>query len=188
MTRSGQTVDLAREFEAAGAEARGLFERLGEAAARFRPFPAAWSMAECLDHLNVAGRLYLAAIDRAIEDGRKRGLTGYRPYQPGFVERWIVRSLDAPPLFRTKSPPSFRPSEDAAPIAHSLHLFLLLQADLVERVRRAEGVDLARVKVTSPASALVRLSLGGAFAATAAHQRRHLWQARQLREAPGFPA
>ena len=102
-------------------------------------------MAECLDHLNVAGRLYLDAIDRAIDEGRRRGLTGYRPYEPGFVERWIVRSLDAPPLFPMKTPQSFRPSEAPAPIERSLPVFLLLQADLVERVRRAEGIVLARV-------------------------------------------
>jgi hypothetical protein len=179
-------MDLAAQFEAAGAEARALFAGLTDDAARFRPYPGAWSMAECLDHLNVAGRLYLDAVDGAIEDGRKRGLTGFRPYQPGFVERWIVRSQDAPPLFRVKSPRAFRPTGEPEPIARSLPVFLLLQADFVERVRRAEGIDLARVKVTSPASALVRLSLGGAFAATAAHQRRHLWQARQVREAPGF--
>jgi hypothetical protein len=181
-------MDLAGEFEAAGAEAGGLFERLGDDAARFRPYAGAWSMAECLDHLNLAGRLYLHAIDGAIEDGRRRGLSGYRPYQPGFVERWIVRALDAPPLFRTKSPRSFRPSADVPPVSRSLPVFLLLQADFIDRLRRAEGIDLARVKVTSPASALVRLSLGGAFAATAAHQRRHLWQARQVRQAAGFPA
>ena len=180
-------MDLAAQFEAAGADARGLFEGLGVEAAWFRPYAGAWSMAECLDHLNVAGRLYLDAIDGAIDEGRRRGLTGYRPYEPGFVERWIVRSLDAPPLFRTKSPRSFRPSADPPPIARALPVFLLLQADLIDRLRRAADVDLARVKVTSPASALVRLSLGGAFAATAAHQRRHLWQARQVREAAGFP-
>ena len=144
-------------------------------------------MAECLDHLNVAGALYVAAIDRGIADGRARELTGFRPYEPGLVERWIVRSLDAPPLFRTRSPQSFRPSGEVPPVARSLPTFLMLQADLIDRLRRAEGLDLARVKVTSPASALVRISLGGAFAATAAHQRRHLWQARQVRAAPGFP-
>jgi hypothetical protein len=44
------------------------------------------------------------------------------------------------------------------------------------------------VKARSPVSKRIRFSLGAAFAAISAHQRRHLWQARQLRNDPAFPA
>ena len=175
------------ELEAAKADARALFEGLSDAAARFRPAPGAWSMAECLDHLNVVGRLYLGALDRAIDEGRRRGLTGEPPFRYGLLARWLVRSMDAPPLFRTRSPRPFRPATAAPPVAESLPAFLALQGELLERLERAEGLDFRRVKVVSPASRRLKLGLGTAFAVTAAHQRRHLWQARQVRDAPGFP-
>jgi len=175
------------EFEAAKAEARGLFSGLSDAAARFRPSEGAWSMAECLDHLNVVGRLYLGALDRGIEEGRRRGLTGQPPFRDGLLARWLVRSMDAPPLFHMRSPRSFRPASAAPPVAESLPAFLALQDELMDRVARADGLDLRRVKVVSPASRRLKMGLGTAFAVTAAHQRRHLWQARQVRDAPGFP-
>jgi hypothetical protein len=52
----------------------------------------------------------------------------------------------------------------------------------------AEGLDLARVKVPTPISRLLKLSLGMTLAQAAAHERRHLEQARRVRENPRFPA
>jgi len=40
----------------------------------------------------------------------------------------------------------------------------------------------------SPGSRLLRMSLGDALALVLAHERRHLWQLRQLRADPAFPA
>lgn len=177
--------DLRAQFESAKTEARALFDGLPESSGRQRPADGGWSMAECLDHLNVVGRLYVTAIGGAIEDGRRRGLAGdgFRPL--GLFERLIVRSMDAPPLFRTRSPMSFRPAADILSIAHSLPAFVALQDELIALLDRAAGLDFTRIKVTSPASRYVRLSVAAAFAVTAAHQRRHLWQARQARDARG---
>ena len=47
--------------------------------------------------------------------------------------------------------------------------------------RAADGLDLRRVKVVTPISRWVKLSLGMAFAQTAAHERRHLEQSRRVR-------
>ena len=47
----------------------------------------------------------------------------------------------------------------------------------------ANGLHLARVKVRSPAIKLLRFPLGGLFAVVAAHERRHLWQARRVVDA-----
>ncbi len=55
-----------------------------------------------------------------------------------------------------------------------------------KRLMRADGLDLARVRVISPVSRCFRLPLGAYFAFVMAHDRRHLWQARQVRTLPGF--
>jgi hypothetical protein len=43
------------------------------------------------------------------------------------------------------------------------------------------------VRTASPAAPLFFLTLGQCFGALAAHDRRHLWQARRVREDPHFP-
>ena len=174
------------DFEAAAADARALFADVGEAAFRWRPSPKAWSMAECLDHLNVVGRKYLKAIDHAMEDGRRKGLLGTGPFRYGLLEGFVVRTMDAPPMFRMKTPRSFVPAASASP-AEALDAFVALQRELQERLARADGLDLAKVKVRSPVSRHLKFSLGKSFAAMAAHQRRHLWQARQVKAQPAFP-
>lgn len=58
--------------------------------------------------------------------------------------------------------------------------FLALQDELAEHVNEAEGIDLRRLRLSSPAIPLLRISLGAWFEATLAHERRHLSQARRV--------
>ncbi|HEX2219347.1 MAG TPA: DinB family protein, partial [Gemmatimonadales bacterium] len=154
-----------------------------------RPAPDRWSVAGCLVHLNLSGGLYLPALDRAIADARARGLTGGGEYRPGLVGGWLARSMEPPPRARSRSRAQrqIRPPAEARPVAEVRTEFLGLQDELERRVRDAEGLDLARAKVTSPLLSLLRLRLGDALAFLLAHQRRHLWQAHRVREAAALP-
>jgi hypothetical protein len=49
-------------------------------------------------------------------------------------------------------------------------------------MERAEGLDLARIKVATPISRFLKISLGAMFEQAAAHERRHIEQARRVRE------
>ena len=62
-----------------------------------------------------------------------------------------------------------------------------MQQQIARRLEDAHGLDLRRARVVSPITRLLRLNLGAAFALIASHNRRHLWQARQVREHPSFP-
>jgi hypothetical protein len=65
--------------------------------------------------------------------------------------------------------------------------FRAYQVQYVDRLRQANGLDLARARVRSPAASWIQVPLGTGFMAMTAHERRHLWQARRVLEAPGFP-
>jgi hypothetical protein len=58
--------------------------------------------------------------------------------------------------------------------------FRAYQVQYIDRLRQANGLDLARAYVSSPAAAWLRFSLGSGFDLMAAHERRHLWQARNV--------
>jgi DinB family protein len=172
--------------------ARALFEGRTEAQLLWKPAPGAWSIAECMLHLNRAGRVYLGAIDRALGEGRRRGLAGDGPYRHPWFSRWFVASLEAPAKMRFKAPKIFAPA--AAPAGSGraiLEEFQALGGDVGERLDASRGLDLGRVRVVSPVTPLVRLSLGMAFSLLATHERRHLDQARrvaaQLPAAAGSP-
>jgi len=64
--------------------------------------------------------------------------------------------------------------------------FARVRDELAQRMRESDGLDLAHIRTISPVNRLIRLPLGAYFAFILAHDRRHLWQARQVRNAPGF--
>ncbi len=61
------------------------------------------------------------------------------------------------------------------------------QEQFFDRLHRADGLDLARARVKSPVVSWLGFSLGAAFGLIAAHERRHLWQARKVVASSRFP-
>lgn len=178
------------ELRAAGHAARELASGLGEAALWWRPAPDRWSIGECLDHLVLTGEAYLPVLDETIEDGRRRGRTAPGPYRRTLVGRWLPRLLEPPPGLRIAAPREIRPPGPSpdGPRPNPLPAFLELRGRLEERLDAAAGLDLGRLGMASPFYGWIRFDLGSAFRILAAHERRHLWQARQVLEADGFPA
>ena len=68
------------------------------------------------------------------------------------------------------------------PVTAVMPTFFHVQSQLMLQLARAEGLDLRRIKVATPISRFLKMSLGAMFAQIAAHERRHLEQARRVRE------
>ena len=174
---------LLTQIDKIKADGRALVAGLSEEQASRRPAPDKWCVAECLSHLNVAVTTTLPRVDRAISEGRARGRTAAGPFRYGWFSRWMIASMEPPPKRRMKTFNIFVPAPpDAQPLAALLPEFLKVRDQLAERVRQADGLDLGRNRVVSPVTPLLRLPLGAEFAFLLAHDRRHLWQARQVRE------
>jgi hypothetical protein len=170
-----------QQIENIKTEARELTQGLSESQFNWRPGPGEWSIEECLSHLTMVGQWELRAIEEAVERGRSSGVTATGPFSYGPIERFII-DMTRPPV-RTKLPAlkQFVPLH-GQPVTAIMPTFLHVQSMFQLQMQRAEGLDLARVKVATPISRLLRLSLGATFAQAAAHERRHLEQARRVRE------
>jgi hypothetical protein len=162
-------------------DAPGLIGRLSRQQANWRPAAGRWSIAECFAHLNLTAERFLPAFDAAIAGSRARGLVGSGPFVYPWLERLFVQSVEPPPRFRVRTRPGFAPAADLDP-ADVLREFLAWQDGFRERLRLADGLDLRRARVQSPFFSWLRYSLGTAFAAFLAHERRHVWQAREVRK------
>ncbi|MDX2034442.1 MAG: DinB family protein [Blastocatellia bacterium] len=177
---------LQTQIEALRKEADELLTGMSEAQFNWRPAPNRWSIGECLEHLNVTARLYWPLLAAAINHARATGGMSPGPYKHGWLGNFLVRSAEPPPKMRFPAPRRFRPQTNL-PLSQVVSQFDTFQERLLDLMRDANGVDLGRTKVQMPATKLIQLTLGQAFGLVAAHQRRHLWQARQVREEPGFP-
>lgn len=177
---------LYSQFAALKTEAVALVNGLKESQFNWRPAPHRWSMAECMLHLNIVGDRYVRVIEKSLEQAKARGLTGQGPFGYGFLGKWMLAITEPPPKRRFKAPRSFTPAY-GQPITAVLPTFLHLQDQLALEIEQASGLHLEKVKVRAPGFGPIRLNLHVSLAWIAAHERRHLWQARQVRQHPAFP-
>jgi hypothetical protein len=176
-------VTLEDALDAAERDARALVVGLTEQQGAWRADPGSWSVAECLDHLATANRVYLCAMQPSGERALARGWTRRGPAQPGVIGRWFVRTLEPPatPRYRMKAPRSIRPR--SAPALHdAMRCFLASQDEVRTFLRAYAEIDLAGVHFPNPFVRGLRFSLATGLHVIAAHERRHLWQAWRVRE------
>ena len=178
--------DFRRQFERLADEADALVAPLSDEQFAWQPSPAAWSVAQCVDHLNVTARLYLPQLDEGIANAIRQGLYGEGPFKYSWLGRLIVQMLEPPPRMRVKSPVAFHPPP-ARTRREIMAAFRAYQVQYVDRLRQANGLDLARARVASPVVRWLPMPLGSAFALLITHERRHLVQAQRVLETAGFP-
>jgi hypothetical protein len=162
----------------AGAVVAGLSEPLGTA----RPAPGGWSVAECLDHLATANRVYLASMREPAERARARGRLRRREARPGVLGGLFVHSLEPPPKWWSKlqAPRKIRP-RPSPPLADSYACFKASQADALAFLRAHADLDLAGIRFHNPFESWIWFSLATGLHVIAAHERRHLAQAWRIR-------
>jgi hypothetical protein len=165
-------------------DARAVAAGLSPETGVWRAAPGSWSVAECLDHLAVANRVYLRAMEPAAERARQAGRTRTRPAVPGILGGWFVRSLEPPvsPRRRQKAPKKIVPRPSPA-LADALTQFLQSQEEVRAFLHKYSDIDLARIRFTNPFISVIRFSLATGLHVIPAHERRHLWQAWRVRRA-----
>jgi hypothetical protein len=175
---------LEQAYAAAERDARAVVDGLTEALGTWRSEPSSWSVAECLDHLAVSNRIYLAAMGPSAADALANGRSRQGPAMPGVIGRWFARTLEPPvkPRFKMKAPRKIRPRQ-SPPLADATAAFLTSQIDVQRFLRTYAGIDLTGVRFPNPFITGVRFSLATGLHVIASHERRHLWQAWNVRRA-----
>jgi DinB superfamily len=167
-------------------EATGLFQGLSDAQFNWQPKPGSWSIAQCFDHLNVTGKAFAATLEPACAKARAAGQLSEGPYVYGFFGRFFLRLTIPPVKRRFPAPAVFRPAANKNRET-VMSEWAANHAKLKQIIEGASGIDLQRVKVASPASSLFKINLGMFLWILTAHEKRHMWQARNVRNAAGFP-
>ena len=152
----------------------------------WRPARDRWSIGECFEHLNLTAAAYLPAIDAAISDARARNLRSKGPFVYPALERMFVAWNEPPPRRRFRAFKKYRPAPRLVRDA-VMSAFSGWQDLLAERIAAADGLDLRRARRRSPMLPVMKWSLGTMFALVLTHERRHIWQARQVRNDGQFP-
>lgn len=173
---------LEEELDAAQRDAEAVVSRLGDERGRWRPEAGSWSVIECLDHLAKTNRIYLETMRPTALRAREQGRRRRGPAVPGVMGRFFVKSLEPPvkPSFRGRAPQNIQPRSELS-LTEALESFVMYQDQVRAFLRENEELDLAGVQFRNPFLPLLRFSLATGLHAITAHERRHLWQAWNVR-------
>lgn len=180
-----QLQELADDFTAARERLRRLAAEMPAEGWTRRPAPDSWSPAECVEHLNLASRVFVPQLRDAIAEARVMGRPAPRRYRLGFIG-WLLKRMTGPRArAKVKTGAAFVASSTAPP-AELVAEFERLQDQQMELVRSADGLPIDRVRVTSPFNARLKYSAFAGLSILPGHQHRHLQQAeRALAAASG---
>ena len=144
-----------------------------------------WSIAQCLDHLVIMTGFYAKALLAAVDSNRSQLRERKAPMRPsGWLTRQLIRFEEPPPKLKLPAPRKISPPSQ--PTSAILVEFEAVQAQLIEFVRDCGEADLGDLRVRDPLFPL-HLTADTQLLIIAAHNRRHLWQAEQVRKHAGFP-
>ncbi len=175
-----------RQFEVIQSDAQNLLCGLSESQFIWQSNLYQWSIGHCINHLIVTGRDSLGNLQNAIIEARAKELFSQGPFKYRSIEKWFVRQMEPPVRVKMKAPKAYAPTLECSSY-ELIHDFFLVQEEFLRCIEEARGIDLSKAKVWNPVSKWVRFSLGQEIALNAAHNRRHLWQVREITMSKGFP-
>jgi hypothetical protein len=167
-------------------EAQRIATALSDTQANWQPREASWSVAQCLDHLGRANKVYAQALHQAVRETRVAKKPQSGPIEPGWFGRYFIRSLEPPPKRKLPAPKKIVPLSRIS-CHEALDEFLRSHEDVRAVIRDAAGLDLNRIRFHNPFIGVLRFTVGTGLLIITAHDRRHLWQAESVLGCPGFP-
>ena len=176
-------IDATRKFEK-------IVYNLNSEQFNWAPEEDHWSIAECIQHLNITAQRYFLFMVPAIEKRLPRpsmGNTVESPKRRPLFGRWLLSALNPRKKRRLSAPKIFKPEKKEYLLNTVCTEFRRIQEQFIDLLQKCDDLDLDRTCFRTPVSPLVRVNLNQAFAIHSIHEHRHLDQAQRVRESQGFP-
>jgi hypothetical protein len=163
---------------------RRLSDSLSDEEWNRRPGPGRWSAAECVEHLNLTSKAYIALLPDAVARAKKRGAPAQKHYRRDALG-WFMSMMIGPlrhvgkvRVVPVKTTPKFVPKRGRSR-KEILSDFVRLQAELAAVIRSGDRLPLDKVKIVSPFGGRMKYSAYSALVIITRHQHRHLQQAEE---------
>jgi hypothetical protein len=177
--------EMARGNSEVLARARDLEKLLNDEQLKWQPPTGGWTAGQVLEHLVVAGRLYVDKLDGIMDRARTQGRTRDRQWKPSLMGGVIMRAVAPGNARKYPTQRVFTPGPVAR--ANVVRELIALHEQVGRQLQKADGLNLRAVKLSSPVSPLIRLNLGDAFGILVLHAQRHLLQVGRVINSEGFP-
>lgn len=162
-------------------EAKRLVEGLTDAQLNWQPHDStAWSIAQCLDHLARINTTYTAVLRAAVRGRDPAAVPRRGPIRPGWFSLFFIKNMDAPTRRKFSAPIRAIPSVHIGG-EEALKAFIDSHHEVRALLLDSVDVDLNRIRFKNPFVRFLAFTVGTGLFIILAHDRRHLWQARQVR-------
>ena len=144
----------------------------------YPPEEGKWSVVQVLEHLNMYGRYYLPAIEKAISlnPGNKAAW-----FNSGRMGDYFTNMMKPKNVFevknKMKAPKGYVPAASLQ-TEGVINEFVDQQNKLLQLLERAREHNLSEIRIPITLSKLIKLKLGDTFRFLVAHEQRHMVQAR----------
>lgn len=177
---------LAEEFSAIAGDVASRFGTYDATQLNWQPQSDRWSIAQCFDHLVRSNDEMFQAMDRALDRTTRPTVWQRLPLWPRLFG-WMLITSQAPGGTRKFTAPVIAQPASSHIDPGVIEQFTKRQYRAIDAVRALGTTDAARI-MASPFMARITYSVLDGYRLIAAHQRRHVEQARRVAEHPQFPS
>jgi hypothetical protein len=142
------------------------------------PRSGGWSIGHCIEHLVLSGMAFVACWDEGLQS-----LSPVRRHcrpSVGWWSRFVIWRIEPPYRLKARTSraltPCCRQSRD-----ETLERFHHMHAEVVRRVELSHELEANGSDVRAPIASWLSHPLAFSIDLALAHERRHLWQAREVR-------
>jgi len=154
------------------------FSDLSETQINWKPSEEKWSIGECIDHLAVTHKLYNSKIKELQPLFEDLGEGSFK-FKHTFSGRMILKYVDPNSTTRTKTFEVFRPSMRQIN-TNIIGSFCEEVETMISFAEKLHGVDLTKLKISSPVTKLLSINVGDALLINLYHDKRHINQAEKI--------
>jgi hypothetical protein len=159
---------------------------LSEKQLNWKPQPSTWSVGECIRHLVASHTAYHPKVKSGILFQKEEDETDFR-YKNSLIGKFIIKGVDPDNLRRVKTLKVFEP--DSSNINRNVFdEFINVQNITTDLVKRLRGLDLVKIKISSPVNKYLRMNVGDPLVILPIHDTRHLNQALRVTSLKLFPS
>jgi len=158
---------------------------LSEEVLTFKPSEKAWSILECVEHINIANKHYHDQIEAKLQDQQT---TPKENYSGGALGNYFTKMMK--PKEDNTIPGKMKTMSKFYPVLNLqsnnqnsvIDAFLKDQQRLLGLLEKARSANLAKIKIKSALGGWLMFKLGDAFRFMTAHSQRHVLQAMNVLE------
>jgi hypothetical protein len=162
------------------AHAARLVADLDDEGVNWTPPAGGWSVAQFLTHLALMNEFYLRGWPDALAAAARAGRGPFKGLHPTPLGRWFIRYLEPPYRMKSQTISAATPAA-RVPRDTVLRDYTRSHERYRHLVRESAAVDVNRVVAPNAILKHVTMRLSTVLLIIPAHDRRHLWQAANVK-------